>query len=351
MSATDQLGATMAMEMAEQPMALRRLLGRRSEIEEGLRSDVPSVPVGIVLLARGTSDNAGVFGRYILEMALGVSASMAAPSLWTRYRQHANLGGHLLVALSQSGRTPEIEDVLRSARADGANVIAITNEAGSPLAEASGSVVTLDVGIELAVPATKTFTGQLAGLAIVAGALARHDVPGLAEMDAIPALQEQVLEDIETAHSRAERLAEARAAVVIGSGYLYAVALEAALKLQETTGMPVLAFSASDFMHGPLAVAGPEVPVVCFAADGPVLKDVAVAAEAAAARGAPVIWTSDSAGPDVAWDRLPVAPGAPEPLAGLVHAVRAQQLALETSRILGRNADAPQGLQKVTLTR
>jgi glucosamine--fructose-6-phosphate aminotransferase (isomerizing) len=351
MNAPDRLGLTMAREMAEQPIALRRLLGRRSEIEEGLRSDFPDVPVGIVLLARGTSDNAGVFGRYILEIALGVSAGLAAPSLWTRYRQHANLDRHLLVALSQSGRTPEIEDVLRLARADGANVIAVTNEAGSPLADASRSVVTLGVGIELAVPATKTFTGQLAALAMVAGALGRRNVPGLAEMDAIPALQEQVLEDTETAHSWAERIAEVRAVVAIGSGYLYAVALEAALKLQETTGLPVLAYSASDFMHGPLAVAGPEVPVICFAADGPVRTDVAVAAEAAAARGAPVVWISDRPGPDAAWDRLSVPPGVPEPLAGLVHAVRAQQLALETSRILGRNADTPQGLQKVTLTK
>lgn len=341
----------MAAEMAEQPTALRRLFGRRAEIEERLRSGVPDVPVGIVLLARGTSDNAGVFGRYILEIAVGVSAGMAAPSLWTRYRQHADLDGHLLVALSQSGRTPEIEDVLRLARADGASAIAITNEAGSPLADAASSVVTLDAGIELAVPATKTFTGQLAALAMVAGALARRDVPGLTESDVIPDLQEQVLEDIEAAHSRAERIAGARAVVTIGSGYLYAVALEAALKLQETTALPVLAYSASDFMHGPLAVAGPDVPVVCFAADGPVRRDVALAAEAAAGRGAPVIWISESAGPHTAWDRLPVPPGAAEPLAGLVHAVRAQQIALETSRILGRNADAPQGLQKVTPTK
>ncbi len=351
MSAVGELGATMAAEMAEQPAALRGLLARRDELAAGLRAALPTRPAGVTLLARGTSDNAAVYGRYLLEAALGVPVSLAAPSLWTRYERHAGLDGQLLIALSQSGRTPEIERVVRLARDAGATTLAIVNDGDAPLAHAAHHVVALGAGLERAVPATKTFTAQVAALALVGEALAPGTISGAGGLDAIPALQQAVLDDAEPAGAVAAQLAAARAVVTLGSGYLYAVALESALKLLETTSMPVLAYSASDFLHGPLAVAGPDVPVVCFAADGPVRADVAAAAASAAERGAPVAWVADRAGDAPAGAQpLPVPAGAPEPLAPLLHAVRAQQLALAASRALGVDPDAPRGLRKVTPT-
>jgi glutamine---fructose-6-phosphate transaminase (isomerizing) len=348
MSTTTPLGAVMAEEMGQQPDVLRRLVAQRPAIEAVLRAAAPSRPAGISLLARGTSDHAAIYGRYLLEAATGVSVSLVAPSLWTRYERHADLSGHLLIALSQSGRTPEIERVVRLARAGGATVLAITNEDDSPLALAAQHVVALHAGLERAVPATKTFTAQLAAIALVAGALA----PGLQELDAlaqVPALQEQLLDDAERVAPLAERLVAARAVVTVGSGFLYAVALESALKLLETTSLPVLAYSASDFVHGPIAVAGPDVPVVCFATDGPVHADVSAAVAAAAERGAPVAWVAPR--PAVARaEHVPVPGEVPEEIVGLLHAIRAQQLALEASRALGVDPDAPRGLRKVTPT-
>lgn len=349
MSGTAELGTTMASEMAEQPRVLRELVARREQLQALVRAAVPRTPAGVVLLARGTSDNAAVYGRYLLEAALGVPVGLAAPSLWTRYERHADLGGHLLVALSQSGRTPEIEHVVRLARATGATAVAITNEEDSPLALASDAVLALGAGNERAVPATKTFTAQLAAMALLAGALDRRDGDKLAALDAIPSLQERLLGDGECVRPVVERLVTARAVVTVGSGYLFAVALEAALKLLETTSLPVLAYSASDFLHGPIAVAGPDVPVVCFAADGPVQRDAEAVAAAAAERGAPVVWVAPELAAD-AVEHVPVPGEAPEEIVGLLHAIRAQQLALEASRALGCDPDAPRGLRKVTPT-
>lgn len=349
--ATMRPGSLMEAEMAEQPLALRSLLERQPEIEAMLRELLPASPNGILLLARGTSDNAAVYGRYLLELALGVPVGLVAPSIWTRFSSRPDFSGQLLVALSQSGRTPEIQRVVELAEAAGARTLAITNDEGSPLAAAADGVIALGAGAERAVPATKTFTAQVAALAIAAEALAPGRIPGLGGLAKIPSLQEALLGERERASAVVPVLREARAVVTIGSGYLYALALEAALKLLETTSVPVLSYSASDFVHGPLAVAGPDVPLVCFAAAGEVQGDVAAAAGAAADRGAPVVWVSDFAARAAAeYEHLTVPGGVPESLACLLHAVRAQQLALELSLALGRDPDTPFGLRKITPT-
>jgi glucosamine--fructose-6-phosphate aminotransferase (isomerizing) len=343
----------MAREMAEQPQVLQRLLARCSEVHAMVREIVLARPAGIVLLARGTSDNAAVFGRYLLEATLGVPVGLAAPSLWTRYDRHADLRGQLLIAVSQSGETPEIERIVRLVQAAGASTIAITNDADSPVATAADGSIALHAGVEQAVPATKTFTAQLVALALLAGALTRRDIPALKDLKLIPALQNELLSDVEGVRSiAASRLVGARAAVVVGSGFLYAIALEAALKLLETTSLPVLPYSASDLVHGPIAVAAPDVPVICFAAPGPVRRDVEAAAVAARDRGAPVIWISERLMDTDAVDEHLAIPGTvAEPVVALLHAVRAQQLALEASRAFGVDPDAPRGLQKITPTR
>lgn len=351
MTVSESLGRQMALEMAEQPRVLARLLARQREIEESLRSELRTPPAGIALVARGSSDNAAVFGRYLLEVATGRPVGLLAPSLWTRYESRADLTNHLVIALSQSGRTPEVERVLRLAASAGAWTLAITNEADSPVAVAAEHVVALGAGAEIAVPATKTFTAQLAAFMIVATAVGIRHVAPWSDLTSIPPLQEEVLADNASLRPAVERLASSRAAVAIGAGYLYPIALEAALKLIETTGLPVLAYSANDFLHGPVGVAAPDVTALCFASRGPVTADVVAAAEAARARGARVIWVSDDvrAPPRQSYG-VSIPAGTSEPGTALLHAVRAQQLALELSRALGANADAPSGLRKITAT-
>src|SRR3954468_24815071 len=171
----------MEREMAEQPEVIGALLERREEIGARLRAIAPQPLTGIILIARGSSDNAAIYGRYVLEAALRRPVSPAAPTLWTRYGVAGDPGtrcglaedlrGYLAVGVSLSGKTPEITDTLERVRAAGAAAVAVTNDGGTPLAEIADEAIELGVGPEQAVPATKTVTGQLAAFAILAHAL------------------------------------------------------------------------------------------------------------------------------------------------------------------------------------
>jgi glutamine---fructose-6-phosphate transaminase (isomerizing) len=346
MSTSPALGATMAEEMAEQPRALRSLLDFRRETPAaalGLRR-----PRAVVLIARGSSDNAATYGRYVLEAALRAPVSLCAPSLWTRYGHQVELDDCLAIGLSQSGRTPEIASVLEAAGRAGAATLAITNDPGSPLGQAASVTLGLGVGLEAAVPATKSFLGQLLALAIVAETLG--EAPWSADdPDRVPDGVQAILDDESPVTEMAESLSEARAIVNVGGGYLYAVAQEATLKMIETASVPVMAYSAADLIHGPIVVAARDVPLVCYSSPGPLDADMRRVAKAAATRGAAVAWIGDKPPTDVGRG-LSLPTVLPEALMPLLHVIRAQQLALALSRIVGIDADSPRGLSKVTVT-
>jgi glucosamine--fructose-6-phosphate aminotransferase (isomerizing) len=333
----------MAREMAEQPALTAALLGRRRELAARVRAIAPGrAPASVILIARGSSDNAAVYGRYVLEAALRRPVSLAAPSLWTRYGIAEDLRGHLAVGVSQSGRTPEIADTLARIRDAGAATVAVTNDAASPLAAAAHATIDLRVGEEEAVPATKTVTAQLAAFAILADALGDAPWPAAA-WDAVPRAQQELLADDGPAAAAGAAIARAHSHVQLGRGFLYSVALEGALKVAETTGLAATGFSVADFLHGPIAIANPGTVAVAYVAAGPVERDVREAAERARGAGAEIVVVGE--GGDV-----PVPERVPEPLAPLVQIVRAQQLALHATLALGRDPDRPQGLTKVTPT-
>jgi glucosamine--fructose-6-phosphate aminotransferase (isomerizing) len=337
----------MAREMAEQPGVIGALLDRRHEFDARLHEIVPERPVGVLLIARGSSDNAAVYGRYVLEAALRRPVSMAAPSLWTRYGIEEDLRGYLAVGVSQSGRTPEIADTLERVRAAGAAAVAITNDPASPLAEAADLAIDLRVGPEEAVPATKTVTAQLAAFAILAHALGDPLWPDAA-WDEVPRAQAAMLADDEGAAAAGAAIARSDNHVQLGRGFLYGVALEGALKVAETTGLASSGFSVADFLHGPIAIARSGTSVAAYAAPGPVAADVREAAARARDAGSELIAIGEEAGPaDV---HVGVPGSVPEALAPLVHIVRAQQIALHTTLALGLDPDRPRGLTKVTPT-
>ncbi|MBO0802395.1 MAG: SIS domain-containing protein, partial [Nocardiopsaceae bacterium] len=168
-------GSLMAAELAEQPDVLGRLVARHDADRDRLRAALSSLLrpgrlAGTVLLARGSSDNVAVYGRYLLEIATKRPAGLAAPSVHTRYRADVDFTGYLAVALSQSGATPEIVETAARMRRAGAVVVGITNEPGSPLTEASDLALLTGAGSERAVPATKTVTAQLLAITAVAAA-------------------------------------------------------------------------------------------------------------------------------------------------------------------------------------
>jgi glutamine---fructose-6-phosphate transaminase (isomerizing) len=345
-----QPGTVMRREMAEQPAVLAALVDRRANTLDQVRSVAPKQLQGVLLLARGSSDNAALHARYLLELATGRPVALAAPSLWTRYGAKTSLEGWVTVAVSQSGATPEIVTALQAMRDHGAATVAVTNGADSELARGAHTTVALDAGAELAVPATKTVTASLLALIHVAAALG--DVPwAAAEEGRAAAAVDAVLADEAPVSRTLEQLAE-REVVHLGRGFTLPVAFEAALKVKETTLVPSSGYASADFLHGPVAAARARAGAVGYAAAGPTYGDVVEAVRRAQEQGAAPVLVSDAAGGEQAGDipTLAVPAGLPEPLVSLPMIVRAQQLALRSALASGLDPDAPAGLAKVTIT-
>jgi glutamine---fructose-6-phosphate transaminase (isomerizing) len=337
-------GSVMAAEMAEQPAVLSRLISQCDDLFAGVRAILPSPPLRVVVLARGSSDHAAIYGRYVLEHATRTPIALAAPSLHTRYGVETDYRGYVAIAASQSGRTPEIVTAFDYMRSNGAIAIAVTNDGDSPLAQSADLALTLGAGPERAIPATKTFTAQLAVFALLAEAMG--PVPwSETDWESIPRVVEAVLADPAPAAPVAAAIGDARAAVVLARGFLFSVALEAALKLKETTSLLAWADSTADFRHGPIAVVDSELPVLSLSAAGPCAADVAEITDDISARGGHVLSIADTPGAD-----LPIPPGVPEALATIPATVRAQQLALALARHRGLDPDTPAGLSKITAT-
>jgi glutamine---fructose-6-phosphate transaminase (isomerizing) len=332
----------MRREIGEQPAAVAATLAAVAGPVAELAAAVRARGLDrVVLIARGTSDHVALYGRYLLEARCALSASLAAPSLYTTYRPPVDLSRALVLGVSQSGQTPEIVAALQFAAGRGALTAALTNEAGSPLALAGAHALVTAAGEEQSVAATKTFTTALAVIAELARALGAGDLR--AGLEALPAaLAAAVALPDAVVESAAQALGSAEAAVCIARGYAYATALEAALKLKEVTGLWAEGFSAADLRHGPRAAAL-GLPALIFHAGGPLAADVDGLERELAAAGSPLV----SIGPGRA---LAAAEGLCEELAPIALIVPAQLVAERLARLRGRDPDSPPGLTKVTRT-
>ena len=221
----------------------------------------------VVLAARGTSDNAAQFARYLIEITTGIPVSLAAPSVQTVYGAKVNYKDALVVAISQSGESTDTNVVVEMARKCGAVTVGITNESGSSLAKLAEHVFLVKAGREKSVAATKTYTGQLMIAYLLAWALGAkirtEDLEKLAEYaENALSLQAEIF-------AMAERYRFMNHAVVVGRGLNYANAFEFALKMMETSYVIAERFSAADFMHGPIAMVDTNFPVFLFTPSGP----------------------------------------------------------------------------------
>ena len=225
-------GQNMAAEIAEQPAVIERLVQRRAAITELISALLPEHLCGTVLLARGSSDTAALYGRYLFEMASGRPVALASPSLHTLYGVTADHRGYVAVGISQSGRTPEVVTVLERMRATGARTVAIVNASASPLSDVADVIIDLSAGGELAIPATKTFTATLVALALVASALGPLPWSD-GDLLALPEHVNQVIDDRYRADLVARRLDGANRVLTVARGPLLAAASETALKIRE----------------------------------------------------------------------------------------------------------------------
>jgi len=254
-------------EIRQQPAVLARTLSAEvRHIEEFKRALAGRRPKLIVLVARGTSDNAAQFGRYLLEITTGIPVSLAAPSIYTLYKAKVNLGDTLVIGVSQSGESTDTNLVLDRARAQGALTVGITNEASSAMARLAGEVFLVRAEAEKSVAATKTYTGQLLMLYLVAYALGGEIRIG--DLERLPEWAESALKLEKSIAALCERYRFMRQAVVVGRGLNYANAYEFALKLMETCYVVTERFSSADFLHGPIAMVEPSFPVFLFAPSG-----------------------------------------------------------------------------------
>lgn len=338
----------MRMEIGEQPAVLRAtidaLLPGTAQTAR-LARDTRQV----LFIARGTSDNAAVYGSYLIQAHAGRLATLASPSIATTYRSRIDLAGVLAVALSQSGQTEEIVETLGWARDCGARTLAITNGAGSPLARAADLTFVTRAGTERAVPATKTFTTQLAALAVLAIGLGADLDAG--ELRGAPDEVEALLARPLDLDPVVSELAGAGGVVVSGRGLAYSVALELALKLKEACYLRAMGLSYADLLHGPIAVVDRGTPAIVVAADsGPTLDGAVDLARRVAGAGSRVYGIGGGDRLARASARSLPGPRLPEWLAPLGLIVPGQLLTEVLSRRLGLDPDRPRGLKKVTQT-
>ncbi len=333
-------------EIGEQPHAVARVLGREGRraaaLAERLRRADPS---WILVAARGTSDNAARYAQYAFGIVHRLPVALAAPSLVTLYGRAPRVKGALVIGISQSGRSPDVVETVAAARRAGAPTLAIVNDASSPLARAAEWVLPLHAGVERSVAATKTYTAQLAAVALLVLSMGGRK-RDLAALHAIPERMDEAFGVEPAAEAAALALAPATRAVVIGRGLHYPTAWEIALKLKELALLHAEAYSAADFQHGPIAMAESRLSVVLVSPPGSrPAREVEALGRELERRGSPVL----AIGPHRR-GALGV-PRVPELLAPLVSILPGQLLAFHAARARGLDPDRPRGIRKVTETR
>jgi glutamine---fructose-6-phosphate transaminase (isomerizing) len=335
-------------EIAEQPEVLEQTIlneaakyRRLGDLLRGRDIDL------IVIAARGSSDNASLFGRYLLEVIAGIPVSLAAPSVHTLYNAKLDLKRSLVIGVSQSGEGADINIVLENAKRSGAFTIAITNEADSTMAGMVDETLLIHAGKERSVAATKTYTGQMLHFYLLANELAGRRL----DVDKIPAFAAQALELKPRIQELVQRYVFMENCVVVGRGMNYGNSYELALKLMETCYVVAERFSSADFLHGPLAIVERRFPVILFAPSGVTLKSSVELIHRLRELNADclTITNSDEIS-ELSSNSLTLPAEIDEFLSPIPFIIPAQLFAALLSEAKGLDPDAPRSLSKVTRT-
>jgi glucosamine--fructose-6-phosphate aminotransferase (isomerizing) len=339
-------------EIQEQPAALQRCLTTNCSLIQTIAALLRKRQVQFAFIAaRGTSDHAAVYGKYVIEAMTGIPVALAAPSILTVYQKKMNFGNNLVLGISQSGKAEDVLEIIREANQNGAITVTITNNLESPLAKEAQFHLYCNANLEESVAATKTFTTQMMLLAQLATEWA--DAQGVKqELLMVPDLVNRTLELSEVVIRNVHRYSFIKECFVLARGINYAIALETALKMQETTYIRAKGFSTSDFQHGPIAMAEKEIPFILFAPSGPSFPYVEEMAHRLTNNGAELIVVSNrqeiinlgSTGflvPDTQNDIISPFP----------NIVIAQMFVCQLALAKGLNPDKPRNLKKVTVTR
>lgn len=340
-------------EIRQQPAVARRLLDEaRADLEPLVRAARSGAVEYGLIAARGSSDHAAMYAQYALGAIARLPVALATPSLWTRYERAPRVGRALVLGISQSGRSPDVVEVVGEGRRQGAVTAAMTNDPASPLAEAAEHVIALRAGPEMSVAATKTYTAELLAVAMLAATLA-------GEVEALAAVPEAIARGLEREEEAAAAAAAHRSvedAVVLGRGFNLATAAEWALKLKELAYVRAQGYSTADFQHGPVASLARGAHLLAVSAEGPLHAELATLLTGLRAdRAARVLLVSGvgrrAEAPELADTWLGFPDELPEWLSPLVAIVPIQLFCYHLALSKGIDVEAPRGLRKVTLTR
>ena len=352
---TDRIGGAknlslMLQEITEQPAALERTIREERAKVARLGAFLKRRDIDlIVLVARGSSDNAALFGRYLLEITTGIPVALAAPSVHTLYGAQLKLRRALVIGVSQSGEGEDINRVLENSRAGGAYTVGITNESASSMVGVVDETLLMHGGRERSVAATKTYTGQLMHFYMLAEALADAGVK--LGYERIPEYAAHALELRSAVEEIIERYVFMENCVVVGRGLIYANAYEMALKLMETCYVVAERFSSADFLHGPLAIVERHFPIMAFAPPGPTLGGVKeLLGRLRELRADTLVITSNTEVAQMSTRAISLPGEISEVLSPVPYIIPAQLFAALLADAKGLNPDAPRSLAKVTRT-
>jgi glucosamine--fructose-6-phosphate aminotransferase (isomerizing) len=338
-------------EIWEQPAVLEKCLKDIKTIQTAVKA-IRSRDIDFVYIAaRGTSDHAAVYGKYLIETTLGIPVALAASSVLTLYQRELNFKNALVIGISQSGKAADALEVIKNANNQGAITLTITNSPDSPLAKAAKFHLYCNAGAELSVAATKTFTTEIFLLAqLVAEWGTDENLKN--ELAELPGKVNQTLQTFGDVTKTALRYCFMNECFVLARGINYAIALETALKIQETNYVRAKAFATSDFWHGPIAMVKPDLPVFVLAPAGPSLNDVEAMVEKLKQDRVELVIISNRKEllaqgtcsftiPDTENDAI----------SPFFNVVVAQMFACQLALVKGLNPDSPRGLNKVTITK
>jgi glutamine---fructose-6-phosphate transaminase (isomerizing) len=342
--------STMLLEIEQQPEALQRTIKEEKPKLDRLGAFLRKREIDLIfLVARGSSDNAAQFGRYLLEITTGLPVSLAAPSVFTLYGRSLNLRRALVVGISQSGEGDDINHVLSETRKSGAYTLGITNEPASAITSLVDEVLLMHGGREQSVAATKTYTGQLLHFYMLAEALAGANP----DMDyaLIPEFAERALKLKPSVQESVDRYVFVENCVVVGRGLMYGNTFEWALKLMETCYVVAERFSSADFLHGPVAIVERHFPVFAFAPPGVTISGVRdLLGRLKTLHADTLVITSDEQAASLCTRAIRMPSEIGEFLAPIPYMIPAQLFSALLSKAKGLEPDSPRSLSKVTST-
>jgi glucosamine--fructose-6-phosphate aminotransferase (isomerizing) len=337
-------------EIHEQPEVIQRILDQETGNIDGLARKLQGTFKYVVIAARGTSDNAARYAQYLLGAHNRLPVALAAPSLFSLYQRPPVLDEALVIAVSQSGQSPDIVEVLREGKRQGRPTLAITNDPGSPLAETADHVINLHAGPERAVAATKTYTASLCAFALLSIKL-ENNSDHLKQLESVPGWMAQTLAGVQPLQTRFERYRYMSHCAMVARGFNYATAFEISLKVKEMTRVICEPYSSADFRHGPVALVTKGFPVMAVAPTGQTVDDMEDLVADLVKLDSELLLITDRE-PLLAKARLalPLPTNIPEWLTPLVAVLPGQLFAVALAIAKGFDPDRPEGLQKVTET-